>query len=120
MANILIVDDEPGVRRLLQRCMEGCGHDLYEAESADAALAMMEKVAMAVVCCDIQMPGNDGLWLTMEIRRRHPVSSVVLATSVSTVPPRISLQSGVLVWNGTRERPRLRHDRMRRTGCRAG
>jgi DNA-binding NtrC family response regulator len=98
MANILLVDDEPGVRQLLRRCMEGLSHEIHEAESADAALAVMADVPMAVVFCDIQMPGKDGLWLTTEIRKRHPLASVVLATSVSTVPARISLQSGVLAY----------------------
>lgn len=98
MPNILLVDDESGVRRLLRRCLEGLPHDIYEAESADAALATMTKAPMAVVFCDIQMPGRDGLWLTTQIRKHHPASSVVLATSVRTVPPRISLQSGVLAY----------------------
>lgn len=98
MPNILIVDDEPGVRRLLTRCLEDLGHEIFEAESAEAALVAMAAAPMAVVFCDIQMPGKDGLWLTMEIRKRYPVAAVVLATSVSTVPPRISLQSGVLAY----------------------
>jgi len=98
MANILLVDDEQGVRRLVRRYLEGLPHEIYEAESAAAALTVMEQAAIAVVFCDIQMPGRDGLWLTTEIRKRYPTASVVLATSVSTVPPRFSLQSGVLAY----------------------
>ncbi len=96
MALILIVDDEPSVRRLLARWISSAGHQVLEAESADAALAVMEKQPAAVVFSDIQMPGRDGLWLTSEVRTRYPMTAVVLATSVSSVAPQVSMQVGVL------------------------
>jgi DNA-binding NtrC family response regulator len=98
MAAILIVDDEPGMRRLLARCIDGLGHEILEAESADAALEVMARKAAAMVFCDIQMPGRDGLWLAAELRKRYGTTAIVLATSVSTVPPRISMQNGVLAY----------------------
>jgi CheY-like chemotaxis protein len=98
MALILIVDDEYNVRQVLARRIQGVGHETLEAESADAALGMMEKQPAAVVFCDIQMPGRDGLWLTAELRKRYPATAVVLATQVSTVVPRISMQAGVLAY----------------------
>ena len=98
MASILIVDDEPSVRRLLVRWIQPIGHEIVEAESADAALDAMEKRRAAVVFSDIQMPGRDGLWLTSEVRTRYPMTAVVLATSVSSVAPQISMQVGVLAY----------------------
>ena len=98
MADILIVDDEAGARRLLMRCTDGLGHQIFEADSADAALKVMAHRLTAVVFCDIQMPGQDGLWLTMELRKRYPTTAIILATSVQTVPPRFSLQAGVLAY----------------------
>src|SRR5712691_6620536 len=98
MAVILIVDDEPGARRLLARCLAGLRHEILEAESADAALQQMAQRAAALVFCDIQMPGRDGLWLAAEVRRQYPAAAIVLATSVSTVPPRLSMQTGVLAY----------------------
>jgi CheY-like chemotaxis protein len=98
MALILIVDDEPSVRRLLARWLQGAGHEILEAESSDAALQVMEATPAAVVFSDIQMPGRDGRWLTAEIRRRYPSTAVILATSVSTIAPQISMQVGVLAY----------------------
>ena len=98
MALILIVDDEPSVRRLLARWLQGAGHKIVEAESADAALRVMEATPAAVVFSDIQMPGHDGRWLTAEVRRRYPSTAVILATSVSTIAPQISMQAGVLAY----------------------
>jgi CheY-like chemotaxis protein len=53
MAVILIVDDEHSVRQVLARWIQGAGHEILEAESADAALEVMEKQPAAVVFCDI-------------------------------------------------------------------
>ena len=98
MALILIVDDESMVRRLLGRWVQALGHEILEADSADAALQVMEKQRAAVVFSDIQMPGRDGLWLTSEVRTRYPTTAVILATSVSSVAPQISMQVGVLAY----------------------
>lgn len=98
MAVILIVDDEPSVRGLLSRWIRAGGHEVVEAESADAALHAMEKQPAGVVFSDIQMPERDGLWLTSEVRTRYPTTAVVLATSVSSVAPQISMQVGVLAY----------------------
>jgi CheY-like chemotaxis protein len=98
MAVILVVDDEASVRRLLVRWVQSGGHETFEAETADKALQVLEKQPAAVVFSDIQMPGHDGLWLTSQVRTRYPLTAVVLATSVSSVAPQISMQSGVLAY----------------------
>ena len=98
MALILIVDDERSVRQVLARWLQGAGHEILEADSADAALEAMEKQPAAVVFSDIQMPRRDGLWLTAELRQRYPATAVVLATQVSTIAPHISMQAGVLAY----------------------
>jgi CheY-like chemotaxis protein len=98
MAQILIVDDEHGVRQVLARWIQGVGHETLEAESADAALQVMEKQPAAVAFCDIQMPGRDGLWLTAKLRKRYWKTAVVLATGVGTVSPLLSMQAGVLAY----------------------
>ena len=98
MALILIVDDEASVRRVLARWIQGAGHEVMEAESADAALKVLEKHPAAVVFSDIQMPGRDGLWLTAEVRKRYRAIAVVLATSVNSIAPQISMQVGVLAY----------------------
>lgn len=98
MARLLIVDDESPVRGMIQRCIQDLGHEIGEAENAQAALASMAKAPADVVFCDVQMPGEDGLWLTAQIRNRYPATAVILATGVSTVAPNISMQAGVLAY----------------------
>lgn len=96
MATVLIVDDEAHVRELLGHLVRRAGHDVVEADSADAALRMMAQHRAGVVFTDIQMPGHDGRWLTVELRKRYPLTAIVLATSVTDLEPAITLRFGVL------------------------
>ena len=96
MALVLTVDDEGHVRRLLGHLIREGGHEVLEAGDAEAALKVMEKTPADVVFVDIQMPGHDGRWLTVELRKRYPQTAVVLATSVKDLEPTITLRFGVL------------------------
>src|SRR4051812_32779943 len=96
MASVLVVDDETHVRQVLGWIIGQAGHEVIEAESSDAALKVMAQGAADVVFTDIQMPGKDGRWLTLEVRRLYPATPVVLATSVSDLEPHITLKFGVL------------------------
>jgi putative two-component system response regulator len=98
MGSILIVDDEPSIRQLVARWLGDAGYSFKEAESADVAMNVMSTTPAAVVFCDVQMPGHDGLWLTRQLRTHYPTTAVILATGVTTVPPSISMQSGVLAY----------------------
>jgi DNA-binding NtrC family response regulator len=96
MALVLVVDDEADVRQLLGLAIRKAGHEVVEADSSDAALKVMEQRPAAVVFTDIQMPGHDGRWLTLQLRKRYPATAVVLATSVTDLEPMITLRFGVL------------------------
>lgn len=96
MALVLVVDDEARARELLRWTIEGAGHEVMEADSSDAALAVMARRPADVVFTDIQMPGYDGRWLTIELRKRYRLTAIVLATAVTDLEPTITLRFGVL------------------------
>jgi DNA-binding NtrC family response regulator len=96
MAKVLVVDDEAHVRQLLGLAIRRQGHEVLEADSADAALGVMENTPADVVFTDIQMPGQDGRWLTIQLRKRYPLTAVVLATSVKDLEASITLRFGVV------------------------
>lgn len=98
MAHLLIVDDESPVRDLIKRCLKDLGHDIREAGDAQSALASMAQQPADVVYCDVQMPGEDGIWLTGQIRNRYPLTAVILATSVTTIAPSVSMRAGVMAY----------------------
>lgn len=98
MAVVLVVDDQRPIRRLISRWVGEHGQDTVEADSAEAALELMEEQPAAVAFCDVQMPGRGGLWLTAELRRRYPLTAVILATAITEVPASISMRAGVVAY----------------------
>src|SRR5262245_24281392 len=86
MANILIVDDDTGIRTHLAAGVRELGHEVEVTADATEALAVMDRGAFDVVLSDVRMAGMDGLALLRELRRRHPEAGVVLMTAYATIP----------------------------------
>jgi response regulator RpfG family c-di-GMP phosphodiesterase len=86
----LIVDDEPGLRRLLVRLMEGDGFACTEASTAVDALAALDRSATTLVLTDLRMSPMDGIELLRTIRTRHPDTAVVMITAVADVDVAVS------------------------------
>src|SRR5687768_14843580 len=93
---VLIVDDERPIRKLLARWLSPEGYVVHEAADAQAAIETLATSAISVALCDRSMPGHDGDWLVAQIRERFPSVAIVLATGDASVPPRVSLQPGVV------------------------
>ncbi|MGH8708108.1 MAG: response regulator, partial [Burkholderiales bacterium] len=66
MAQILVVDDEMGIRELLSEILEDEGHAVLLAESAGAARSLREAKRPDLVLLDIWMPDSDGITLLKE------------------------------------------------------
>ena len=98
MSAVLIVDDEDAVRAVLSRWLAAEGYEIGEADTSEAALAAMARTSADVVLCDVEMPGQGGLWLAAQLRERYPMSAMVLATAIDSVPPATSLQSGIVAY----------------------
>jgi len=88
-ATILIVDDEPDVRDVLEEYFVAHGYAAIGAESALAAKALVEQRPFDLALVDINMPGEDGLSFARFLRERHATVAVVMLTSAATVIDRI-------------------------------
>lgn len=66
MANILVVDDEPGIRELLSEILNDEGHNIELAENASQARAARQRARPDLVLLDIWMPDTDGVTLLKE------------------------------------------------------
>jgi DNA-binding NtrC family response regulator len=66
MANILVVDDEIGIRELLSEILSDEGHSVFTAENASAARAARAREELDLVLLDIWMPDTDGVTLLKE------------------------------------------------------
>jgi two-component system, response regulator PdtaR len=97
MAVILVVEDEQLVRMGAVDALEHEGHEVIEAENADAAIIVLESRAdIEVVFSDVRMPGTmDGIRLLHVIRRRWPPIRLIL-TSGTPIPGMDALPVGTL------------------------
>ena len=93
----LVVDDEPRLRRVLVRLLEGEGFMCGEAASGVEALEMMEHDPVPLVISDLRMPQMDGVGLLREIIARWPGTAVIVVTAVAEVESAVAcLQLGAL------------------------
>src|SRR5438132_4463845 len=93
----LVVDDEPRLRRVLVRLLEGEGFTCSEAGSGTEALEMMHHDPVPLVISDLRMPQMDGVTLLREILARWPDTAVIVVTAVAEVESAVAcLQLGAL------------------------
>jgi DNA-binding NtrC family response regulator len=87
MSDVLIVDDEAALRRLVRRVVEREGVSAVEADSAESALALVAQTPPKVAFCDVELQpgGQDGFWLAGELNRLSPATVVVMMTSKDEV-----------------------------------
>ncbi|MBZ6377211.1 sigma-54-dependent Fis family transcriptional regulator [Pacificimonas flava] len=85
--HVLVVDDEPGQRRLVRIISEKAGYTVSEAESGLDALDMVQGGGPAVdaVILDHSMPDMSGLEMLAEVRRSHGDLPVIMLTAHSSV-----------------------------------
>jgi two-component system, OmpR family, KDP operon response regulator KdpE len=76
---VLVVDDEPPIRRFLRTSLGAAGYRVAVAESAAEATAMLPIEKPDVVILDLGLPDRSGLDVIAEIRMRSPVPIIVLS-----------------------------------------
>ncbi len=80
---VLVVEDDPNFRRLLEIRLEREGAVTWSAASGDEALPALEEFGPTLVIADLRMPGVDGLTLCRRIRQdpRHKRLPILILTS---------------------------------------
>lgn len=76
---VLVVDDEPPIRRFLRTSLGAAGYRVVAAESAAEAIAMLVAESPDVVILDLGLPDKSGLEVIADIRQRSPVPIIVLS-----------------------------------------
>jgi two-component system, OmpR family, response regulator MprA len=87
---ILVVDDDPPIRRMLVRTLDAEGFEARAAPDGGAALAAIEESAPDVLVLDVAMPGLDGLDVTRRVRTKGLAFPILLLTARDTVPERVA------------------------------
>lgn len=77
-ATILVVDDEPQIRRVMRTTLSSQGYAITEARSGDEAVNKLRQEHVDLVLLDINMPGLSGLDTCREVRRTSDVPIIML------------------------------------------
>lgn len=77
-ANILVVDDEPQIRRVLRSTLAARGYEITEARTGEEALEAMRRGRPDLVLLDTNMPGMGGVEACREIRRTSDAPIIML------------------------------------------
>ena len=78
---ILVIDDQFGIRMLLQEVLEREGYNVYAAANGGEALALVQAHGPDLVLLDMKIPGMDGLEILTAMRKIVPEQRVVMMTA---------------------------------------
>lgn len=93
-ARVLVVDDEPQIRRSLQVNLEGKGYQVLTAEDGEQAVQVMAHQPPDVIVMDLLLPGIDGIELTRRIRKDSAVP-IIFLSAIGEEPKKIdALEAG--------------------------
>jgi len=79
--SVLVVDDEPPIRRFLRTALDAQGYRMIEAESGENALAEMSRNRVDLLILDLGLPGMDGFALIERLRETGSVLPIVVLSS---------------------------------------
>jgi len=78
---VLVVDDEPAIRRLLRASLSAEGHQIEEAADGQSALSLLGRNAIDVLVLDLGMPGMDGFEVIRQLREQGSSLPIIVLSS---------------------------------------
>jgi two-component system KDP operon response regulator KdpE len=93
-ANILVVDDEPQIRRVLRSTLSFRGYTISEATSGEEALQLVSKLKPDLILLDVNLPGISGVDTCREIRRSSDAPIIMLTVRNAERDKVVALDAG--------------------------
>ena len=90
---VLVVDDEPGIRKSLALLLTSAGYDVAVAENGAHALLQLDRMQPALIVSDLNMPQMSGLELMSQVRSLYPQ---ILIVAMSGAYERDAVPAGVV------------------------
>jgi len=87
---VLLIDDDPGLLRLISIRLHAAGYDVVPMESGERALAQFSLHRPQVVVTDLRMNGMDGMAVFDTVHQRHPMVPVIILTAHGTIPDAVA------------------------------
>lgn len=82
--NILVVDDEEPIRRLLGYLLQTHGYPVALAADAREARRQLEERTFALILCDVNMPGESGMDLVQHVLTEYPYTAAIMVTGLDS------------------------------------
>jgi len=92
--HVLVVDDDPDVRELLNDYLSEHGYSVEQAEDGKTARQQLEKQVPNVVLLDVGLPGEDGLSIARYLREHYDIGIIIVSGAGETVDRIIGLEIG--------------------------
>jgi DNA-binding response OmpR family regulator len=92
--SILVVDDDPKMRRLLRTCLEADGFGVVEAGDTSAALSALDAGPVALVTLDLNLGDENGLDVARAIGREHRVPMIMVTGRADVIDRVVGLELG--------------------------
>jgi two-component system response regulator MprA len=90
MPDVLLVDDDAPIRRMLERTLTAEGYEVAAVADGGAALAQVERSLPDVIVLDVAMPGLDGLAVTRRLRAKGLAVPILLLTARDALHERVA------------------------------
>lgn len=91
---LLMVDDDAGIRRVVTRALEAAGYQVTAAPDRASALAMLKDKTFSLVILDVRLPDGNGLDLCAEIHEEYAIPVIMLTVVVDEQDVVRALESG--------------------------
>jgi len=93
-ANILIIDDENDIRKLLSRIIRLEGYTVFEAENGTKGKKILSTEKIHVVICDVKLPDANGVKMVPILKEIQPLAEVILLTAFGTIEDGVNAIKG--------------------------
>src|SRR3990167_8080387 len=106
MPTLLIVDDDAGIRDLLNEFLSQHGFQLFLAADGKAMRAILKEQSIDLIILDIMLPGEDGLTLCRQLRAQSHIPILMLTAIGEEVDRIVGLEMGADDYLGKPFHPR--------------
>jgi CheY-like chemotaxis protein len=102
MPDVIVIDDQPAIRRLITRILTGAGHRTIEAEGGEEGIVAFERDGAALVITDMVMEDGEGIETIRELRRLAPELPILAISGSGDLYLRLAADIGA---SGVLEKP---------------
>ncbi|MBI3049349.1 MAG: response regulator [Acidobacteria bacterium] len=82
MQSVLVIDDDPSLRRTVAAWIDSFGYAVDEAARVEDALEAMQESPRDIALCDVSLVARDGVWLAWRLREQYPQTAIIMATAL--------------------------------------